>query len=158
MESNVYQTPEADLNHQDSADGVLNFERFSAWGVFGLMIITLSYYGIYWLYKRSEVLNSFHSNKMSKSILVSFVLLVVFQILSGIGVSIVPDILALTILDGLINLAYIVLYLVVLFGFRKRLMELTGDKVNPVLTFFGSVIYLQYKINKSTDSLTSQQA
>lgn len=155
MESNIYQTPEADLNKGNESEGAINFERFSAWGVFGLMVITGSYYGIYWLYNRSEILNAFHPRKMPMGLLVAFVLLAIFSIVFGILTSTSVNSPTIEMLDIAANLGYLIIYLIVLFGFRSRLIQVTGDRVNPFLTFFGSVIYFQYKLNKAIDRVES---
>ena len=150
-QKNIYQTPSSDLDNSIKG-GVSKFKRFSAWGVFGLSLITLGIYPLYWLYSRSKVLNSFHDNVISKVLLNIFILVAILSFSTGYLSSSMPTNTVFAIADGVLILPYLILYLTVLFKFRNRLREITGDVVGPVLTFFFSAIYLQYKINESIDS------
>ena len=146
--TNPYRAPESDVGALELGVGITNFERFSAWGVFALSIITLGIYPIYWLYSRSNTLNSFHSNKISPVLLMAFVALVFASFVIGI---INPQEGVMLVLGGVVNLAYTIAYLMVLFSVRNRLNELVNDGISPIITFFGSAIYLQYSINKCID-------
>lgn len=149
--NNPYRAPESDVNTLDSGDDINNFSRFSAWGVLGLSIITLGIYPIYWMYTRSRTLNAFHENRISPAVLSLFMLFVVASFAIGfIG----PQGDVAAILSLIINLGYTVLYLMVLFGLRNRLKGMVDDNINPIITFFGSAIYLQYVINKGIDQST----
>lgn len=151
-ESSIYKAPEASLETGTDSSGVHNFERFSAWGVFGLSLITLGIYPAYWLYTRSKRVNSFHHNKISMGLLNTFIAAVIVSFIIGFLIEAVDLGDAFLMLSGLLQILYFILYLVVLFTFRSRLKEITGAKVNPVLTFFAAAIYLQYKINKCIDN------
>lgn len=151
MESSIYQTPEADLGNQSATDGFKNFKRFTAWGVFGLTIITLGIYPVYWLYTRAQVINGFHSQKISVPLLQAFVASVIGSIVLEATTGILSENDAILIVSGLVSLAQLVLYLVVLFSVRNRLVEVLGRDIGPVLTFFAASIYLQYKINETID-------
>jgi len=150
-QKNIYQTPSSDLDNSIKG-GVSKFKRFSAWGVFGLSLITLGIYPLYWLYSRSKVLNSFHDNVISKVLLNIFILVAILSFSTSYLSSAMPTNTVFAIANGVLILPYLILYLTVLFKFRNRLREITGDVVGPVLTFFFSAIYLQYKINESIDS------
>lgn len=151
-ESNIYKAPEASLDAGPDATGVHNFERFTAWGVFGLSIITFGIYPAYWLYTRSKTLNSFHHEPISMNLLNAFIGTVVASFAVGFLGGVMGGGTVVETISGLIQLVYFVLYLVVLFTFRSRLKDVTGAKVNPVLTVFAAAIYLQYKINKCIDN------
>lgn len=146
--TNPYRAPESDVSLVDPDAGIKNFERFSAWGVFGLSLITLGIYPIYWLYTRSKTLNSFHSNKISPILLSLFIVFVIASFFSGLFE---PTEETIIISLAVINVIYTILYLMVLFKLRNRLNELVIDNINPVITFFGSAIYLQYALNKCLD-------
>lgn len=150
--SNIYKAPESELQVSQEVDGgVENFKRFTAWGVFGLSIITFGIYPLYWLYTRSNILNTFHHNKVSQNILLAFVITIILSYSIGIFSSVYEENAPLAIADGVLSLVYIVFYLIVLFSLHNRLKEVTGDNFNPVLTFFFSSIYMQYKINVAID-------
>ena len=57
-----------------------------------------------------------------------------------------------------VSLLYLIFYLVWLFTFRARLLEIARGhgantfRINPALTFFFQSIYLQYKINQYIDN------
>ncbi len=151
MESSIYQTPEADLGNQSAADGFKNFKRFTAWGVFGLTIITLGIYPVYWLYTRAQVINKFHDTKISVPLLQAFVATVIASIVLEATTGVLSENSIILVLSGLASLAQIILYLVVLFTVRNRLVEVLGRDIGPILTFFAASIYLQYKINETID-------
>lgn len=152
----VYRTPDADLS-LDTGAGFPPFERFSAWGVFGLSVITFGIYMVYWLYSRTQVLNAFHSNKISDAV----INLAMIGFILNLASSVIPESyyesLAVSLAVMAISIGYLVFYLIWLFGFRARLLEIAHAdghpefRVNPVLTFFFSNIYLQYKINQYID-------
>ena len=153
MNENPYKPPEAELSSTDNNKSILQFKRFSAWAVFGLSFITLGIYPIYWLYTRAGVVNSIHENKISAALLVSMVLVTVVSFASSfLGESEVA-----VIASGVISIAYIVIYFLVLFKVRNRLVDIMNRssrsqyKLSPVLTFFFFSIYLQYKINQCID-------
>ena len=148
VNGNPYRTPESDIGSVELGQGVNNFERFSAWAVFGLSIVTLGIYPLYWLYTRSQTLNSFHHNKVSPTLLGVFVVLIVASFLTSLldtGEG------TMVMVGAVVNLAYTIVYLMVLFTLRNRLSEIVMDDVSGVVTFFGSAIYLQYEINKCID-------
>ena len=77
--ANPYQTPEANLNISQSQGKIVNFKRFTAWGVFGLSVITLGIYPIYWMYSRALTVNDNHDNKISMGLLHGLIAATVFS-------------------------------------------------------------------------------
>lgn len=145
--SNPYQAPESDVSNVDSSDAVMNFNRFTAWAVFGLGFITGGIYTMYWLVTRVSKLNGFYESKipmfMAYLIPISFVAMYIVPAIFGASIG---GILALV-----FTVAYIVSYLYVVFAFASRIRTMTGLPVNGFITFFGGPIYLQYKINEAID-------
>ena len=50
---NPYESPSAELIDKGSLGSINQFKRFTAWGVFGLSMITLGIYPVYWLMRKS---------------------------------------------------------------------------------------------------------
>lgn len=155
--SEVYQAPAAALNVGGSGD-LNEFERFSMWGFIGLSIVTLGAYYMYWMYARSERLNGVHENKISKALMV----LTMVSYIGYLASSFIPeaqfagnDMLLVAVLGMM--LGYLVLYVVWVFTFRSRMLDMAWNngnadfKVNPVLTFLFGPLYFQYKINRYVD-------
>jgi hypothetical protein len=150
-----YKTPESHLAQSISNKNVQNLGRFTAWGVFGLTVITLGIYPIYWMYSRAKIINSIHEEKISSAVLILFVVVEILWY-SSVFFSVSGAVIQV---GGVIAVVNSVLYLIVLFTIRNRLRDIVNRsgtkqyKVGIVLTFFFSVIYLQYKINKCIDEL-----
>ena len=164
MQSNPYVPPESDLSgNADEGKAALNeFERFSAWGVFFLSVITLGIYQIYWIFTRTRTLNEISERKISATFVNTTVsLYVVHIVMSAVDTYLGSSNEALTIASGLSSVLVAVLAIVWVFGFRNRLHEVMGvakgDALwfGPVLTFFFQEIYLQYKINQVIDEQQS---
>lgn len=151
-ETSPYTTPDSDLYAVEGSHKITNFKRFSAWGVFGLGIITFGMYPIYWLYTRSKTLNSFSENGISAVLLNILILFVVVSFSSGVLSGFMPENSIIAAANGILTLPYMILYLVVLYKLRNRLNDITESKIGPIITFFGSSIYLQYKINEEIDN------
>jgi len=154
-EVNPYEAPGADLRAGNSTDkGITNFKRFTAWGVFGLTIITLGIYPLYWVISRALKNNSFNTEKIGTvwilGLLVGAALSFLLQIYSIVSPSIMTESSFVT-AYSVVTVVYIVFYLVTLFKLRNRIRDLSGLKVSGILTFFGSAIYLQYKTNQAID-------
>ena len=150
-------------NNQTSNDlaDLLRIGRFSAWFVFGLSIITIGIYPIYWMYTRAKIINSLHENKISSTLLTSLIIVTVLSYgldFFGSDNDLESEI-SIDIVGLFIGLVYLILYLVVLFKIRNRLQIIINRTSNQsyelgsVFTFFFFVIYLQYKINQSIDEL-----
>ncbi len=157
MESNPYEAPKSDINVASGNNDILKFDRFSAWGVFGLSIITLGFYPIYWLYKNSNIANSLHEQKISMPLVYTLMVLFFVTLLTGF-----TNNETMLIISGIANLVYFVIYLIVLFTLRSRLQDIMDNsgginsKLSGILTFFFNAIYLQYKINEKIDSINQQ--
>jgi fatty acid desaturase len=166
MSDNPYTAPDADLavdNSSGSAGSVKEFPRFTAWAVFGLSMITLGFYGYYWLYSRTTILNKLSTpeNRIASWLpMTTIIVAVLYWILSFaplfMGSS--PEIAVSVGLASLvISIAYMVFFLMWTFGFRKRLNLLSGANkgeafwLGGFMTFFFNVIYFQYKINQMHD-------
>lgn len=152
--NNPYQSPSADLIDNDLENPIFLFKRFTAWGVFGLGIITLGIYTIYWLCSRAGTINAMHKNQIGELWISGLVISTFLSFLSG---AFGPSDAALF-AEILISLVYIVTYIAVSFKIKYRLEEVMNQnsqaiyKIGPVLTFFFSAIYLQYKINEYIDT------
>lgn len=151
--SNPYETPAAELVTSNNQNSILEFKRFTAWGVFGLTIITLGFYPLYWLYTRALVANSVHSRPISQGLLVTMLVTTILSVISSFYV--VDE--TMLMVNSVLSLIYIIVYITVLFKVRNRLKDILNESnekmygVNPVFTLFLSSIYLQYKINKGID-------
>lgn len=149
-----YQTPKADLIEVKHDGQAFPFERFTAWGVFGLSVITLGIYPIYWLYSRSNIANEVSPTKIEKfwlvALLVSTALSFVAGLFSETGVALFANVA--------IQIAYIVAYVVVAFKLKSILSGIMSQgsseiyQLSGLLTFFFSAIYFQYKINEYLDN------
>lgn len=153
--SNPYQPPVADLHDLQSDSKILNFTRFTAWGVFGLSVLTLGIYPIYWMYSRALTVNENHSNRISLGLLYGLVITTILSFASEFF----GDSDSAVLVSGVLTVVYIVLYLTVLFTLRNRLQDIINTEKTPyisslsgVLTFFFNSIYLQYKINEAIDA------
>lgn len=156
---NAFEAPQAELHTPASSSDIKEFKRFSAWAVFFLNIITLTIYGMYWLYSRGKQINEYSKEaKVNMSALYGYLILAV----SINFIDVLP--LGQDTLNGLSIIAtilYIVLYVLAVFSMRKALAEIINKgsaepvKIGGVRTFFFSFIYFQYVINKTIDTLSS---
>lgn len=154
---NPYVAPEADLEVQHAAGDLSVFNRFSTWGLFGLALISFGIYNIYWLYNRTQKLNSICENPIPKGFMNGAVITyIAFMVVSFLGGLVPSAAEMLAMISGVLNLAVVVLFLVWAFKFRNRLNQIThseGKKTwaGPIMTFFFNVLYLNYKINQNID-------
>lgn len=173
--TNPYATPEAQLEKPVvPQDGITAFERFSAWWVFLLLFVTLGIYAVFWLVARTRTFNDlFPDDRISGRFIgltlglyvLNLMLGVVDEVASGpIGGSLqTHDIY--TVFSMVVYLVSVGLLIVWPFRLRRRLNDLNAAHsglsplyVGPILTFFFSTIYLQYKINQSLDHHQALQA
>lgn len=163
---NPYAAPDSDLNKVSKDSGIEIFERFSAWGVFGLMLVTLGIYYYVWLYKRTNILNPVVENDISGSFVSATLVLIILSYVGEIGEFLMLDsayYLTYTTAYTVIGIVATVMSTVWVFKIRNRINQLTksyrGDKTwcSLVMTFFFSAIYLQYKINQNLDEVKSYQ-
>ena len=165
-DNNPYSAPDADLAVETTGSGVdkvKEFPRFTTWAVVGLSIITLGIYTFYWLWSRTKILNRLlPENKISGWLPITAVLTVIVYYIVAFATpflaSASPELgAALGGLGVIVNIAYIVFFLMWVFGFRKRLNQLSGSNkgdmfwLGGILTFFINVYYFQYKINQMHD-------
>ncbi|MBB1422726.1 DUF4234 domain-containing protein [Pseudoalteromonas sp. SG43-7] len=150
--SNVYEAPAANLtkNNESGDKPVLNFDRFSAWGVFFLAVITFGIYGVYWLISRTNKANALATKQISQGLIYGYLALYVANLILSITE-------VLPVLSIIISLASILVGLIFIFSLRSSISELINKgssepvKLNGVLTFFFNIIYFQYKINEAID-------
>lgn len=152
--SNPYQTPAAEVMEANDSGLTGILPRFSAWGVFGLTVVTLGLYMYYWMYARSRAVNQHVANPINQPFMGITVALMVCSWASNFVAQVAPGPGAIM---GLAGLAGTVMFVIWLYQLRSRLHQIQGLSkghplwIGPVLTFFATVIYLQYKINQSLD-------
>ncbi|MEI8642978.1 DUF4234 domain-containing protein [Pseudoalteromonas sp. Hal040] len=151
--ANIYEAPEAELTQQNNGGNkpILNFERFSAWGVFFLSLFTLGIYGVFWLVSRTNQANTLAKHKVSQNLVYGYIALYVINI--GLAFTSIPEGLS-----AIVSLASFVVGIVLVFSLRTSIKELINEGSNEpvhlggILTFFFNVIYFQYKINEAIDN------
>ena len=148
---NPYQAPTSDVTIAASAENMAHLKRFSAWAVFGLSLITLGIYPLYWLYSRSKTLNGFHTRKIADGLIRSAVIAFAVLVFTEVLIEFYAQSVWLALIGTLSRIAYLTLYIVLLFALRNRLLDSIGSRVSPILTFLFGCIYLQYKINGAID-------
>lgn len=154
---NPYSAPEADLEKPQQANDLSVFTRFSTWAVVGLSIITLGFYTIYWLYTRTDKLNSIIEDKISKGYIIATTvvyLLSMFLSYAPLVIGSTSEVMILA--QPLTSLASAIMMIVWVFKFRNRLNRVTHSEgkptwCGPILTFFLQTLYLNYKINHNID-------
>lgn len=155
---NAFSAPEAELVDSSLNKPILEMKRFTAWGVFGLSVITLGFYGIYWLYSRASRLNSLASNKFNINLLHAYI--VVYILSTALSFSSSES---LTLISSILSVASFVFYIISVYGIRAVLSEVinTGSQeqvtIGGIKTFFFSTIYFQYKINEAIDAQGESQ-
>lgn len=154
---NPYAAPQADLEVEHAVGDLSVFKRFTSWGVFGLSIITLWIYNIYWLYSRTQKLNSICENPISKTFVNTAVIVYIAVWVSSFVSGVVPSAaFELSVISGILNMVSVVMTIVWAFKFRNRLNQVTDSAgkttwAGPIMTFFFNVLYLNYKINQNID-------
>lgn len=152
---NPYKAPEAQVEAPATGDLNQVFDRFSAWGVFGLSIITFGIYTIYWLYTRTQRVNDRTESDISWAFVNATIVIYAISFLSSFGELISPEVAMVLSLASLV--AWIMM-IVWAFKIRAAIHEYVNatkgnyDWANAFLTFFFSSLYLQYKINKIIDN------
>jgi len=135
---NPYETPTSNINPDGKILGLDNFQRFSAWAVFGLTFITLGIYQVYWLYTRTKKVNLFHEPKTSM-VWVSFLVIIVIGsfLLGVIGgiLQLSPTELATAIIgmaEIVVNVIYLVFYIASVFSLKRTLQEILNTNLNGI--------------------------
>ncbi|MCP4597234.1 DUF4234 domain-containing protein [Neptuniibacter sp.] len=158
---NPYSAPEADLEKPQQANDLRVFTRFTTWAVFGLSIITLGFYTIYWLYNRTEKLNSIIEDKISKGYMIATtVVYILSMLLSYAPLAVGQGSEMMIVAQPIISLVSAIMMLIWVFKFRNRLNRITQSEgkptwCGPILTFFFQTLYLNYKINQNLDMRNS---
>lgn len=151
--ANIYEAPEAELTQQNNGGNkpILNFDRFSAWGVFFLCLFTFGIYSVYWLVSRTNKANALAENQVSQNLVYGYIALYVINI--GLAFTSIPEGLS-----AIVSLVSFVVGIVLVFSLRTSIKELINEGSNEpvhlggILTFFFNVIYFQYKINEAIDN------
>lgn len=152
---NPYKAPESAVESPTSGQLSEVFDRFTAWGVFGLSIITLGIYPLVWFYKRSERVNSRTNSSISSAFINSTLALWAISFIASFGEFVVPEI---AIVSGILSLVVWILMIVWAFKMRDAIHVYVGANkktyawANAFLTFWLGPLYLQYKINKIIDN------
>lgn len=156
---NPYQPPQSDVSLPDTRENSIEiFGQFSTWAVFGLSIITLGIYNIYWLYTRTRLLNKLKyvdpvSENFMKITTAIYVLSMPLGFIDGFLAQ-YPYILLLT---KLVSATGTIMALVWVFMFRNQLnsflyqSDKPTSKLGPVMTFLFQIIYLSYKVNENIE-------
>ena len=112
-----------------------------------LAIVTLGIYVPFW-YKKYMKLSDFSSIKsgMVNAFLALQIVYVINTIIELTYFSVILLVILLF-LDLIIIITIFILQIILAFDMRRILIN-KGQEVNPILTFFFTVFYLQYKINK----------
>jgi threonine/homoserine/homoserine lactone efflux protein len=158
---------ENDLSAVSSSAGIekiKEIERFSAWGVLGLSMITFGFYTFFWLFSRTKILNEKlpEEDRIASWIpivgVVAFLLYFVLSIGPALIISSSPELAAVLMgIGAIIGLVYMVVFLIWIFKFRSRLNLLSGSHsgeklwLGGILTFLANVLYFQWKINQIHD-------
>ena len=151
--ANIYEAPEAELTQQNNGGNkpILNFDRFSAWGVFFLSLITLGIYAIYWLVSRTNKANALAKHQVNQNLIYGYI--AIYAINIGLAFTSIPEGLS-----AIVSLASFVVGIIFVFSLRTSIKELINEGSNEpvhlggILTFFFNVIYFQYKINEAIDN------
>tara|TARA_B100000470_G_C19777448_1_gene386055 strand:+ start:507 stop:983 length:477 start_codon:yes stop_codon:yes gene_type:complete len=151
--ANIYEAPEAELTQQNNGGNkpILNFDRFSAWGVFFLSLITLGIYAIYWLVSRTNKANALAKHQVNQNLVYGYIALYVINI--AVAFTSIPEVFS-----SIISIITFIVGLVFIFSLRASLKELINAGSNEpvhlsgILTFFFYAIYFQYKINEAIDN------
>lgn len=164
LNHNPYSAPDSDVTVQvlgNNVDFIKQFKSFTTWGVVGLTMITLGIYSYYWIYSRTQTLNSIHSsNPIANWIPIAVIVLGVIGYFVGYAPMIMNDpqmAISFATISPIISIASLIIYITWAFSFRNRINEVTGANegdtfwLGPVLTFFFSFYYFQYKINQMHD-------
>ncbi|XPF92914.1 DUF4234 domain-containing protein [Colwellia sp. RE-S-Sl-9] len=149
---NAFEAPKADLSTPSTDKPILQMKRFSAWGVFGLSIITFGIYLIYWMFTRVNKINTL--SKVAKANVIGMYIYIAASIFSNVvlyGFTLVNVSLALSLIS-------LVAFYVAIYSLRSAITEVINEgtkekvKIGPIKTFFFNILYFQYKINEAIDN------
>lgn len=152
--ANPYAAPKADLTTKVTGGSIDNIPTLSTFIVVLLTIFTLGIYSMFWIYNRSKLLNEASTGqKVSMPIIIGFIVLAIVANVASVLAGDPPSI-AMAAVSGLTALAYLVLFFVWAFSFRKIFHNvLKIEKGNPLwcnafLVVLLNVFYFNYKINQ----------
>ena len=162
IEFNPYAPPKSkftgDIADKAPTTGLDEFPYRSTWLVLGLSIITLSFYMVYWMYSRTKILNRLTpSAPIADWIPALYISLLLVNFGFGLLEAFYGSYQEIVVVANVINLVSIVIYFIWIFKFRNRINDLSdasrGTKrwLGVVLTFFLSVVYFQFKLNRMRD-------
>lgn len=156
LANNPYSAPEASLDRPQESQNLAGLKRFSTWGVLGLCIITLGIYSLYWLYSRTNQINNLTDNKIGNN----FVIVASILYIASTVVAYLPffGVLNSTLImvSPFVSIGSMVIFYVWIYKLRNRLNQVTNSAgqvtwCGPILTFFLTIFYLNYKINQNID-------
>ncbi|WP_163832105.1 DUF4234 domain-containing protein [Spartinivicinus ruber] len=164
VDQSPYSVPNANLEADLSKDnGISQLPRFSAWWVLLLTAFTFGIYAFIWLYKRTVIINKIQNRKIEPWLINTAISLFIINNLLSFytgysGNTIDP---ALQIVSMIMSFTGGIFSLVWIFKVRNRLNYIgnatkgSRNWIGGILTFFFTVIYLQYKINQMIDDCQS---
>lgn len=163
---NPYKTPETELVQKNNNFNLLNsFEKFSTWNVFGLMIITLSLYLLYWIYTRTKILNTLPSVEPIDDAFINTCLALFFVSIGlAVGEVYMGDNAAYILTSQFISMMSNIFLIVWAFKFKNRLNTYLSNHVSgcrylgPFMTFFFQVLYLSYKLNENMEIMEANKS
>ncbi len=166
-ELNPYTPPRAALEHEAHRppSDIRMFPRFSAWGVFGLAMVTFGIYYTYWLYSRTKILNRLTpADPIPSGLGIAAILLMACTIAFEIARGAYGDDGFIRVVASVASLTSSAANLIWVFMFRNRLNQHSqaqprrGYWVYGLPTFFLQPLYLQYKINEQIDAQLAASA
>ena len=157
--SNPYKAPEAAVSEAAGEKLSDVYDRFTAWAVFGLGVITLGIYYIYWMYTRTRRLNPHIEEPISDAFIYTTLVLYFGGLLNYIApaLGLPPAVVGLI---GVASMVGGIMSVVWAFKLRNRIHTYLGSSkgsvennwFNAFWVFFLNAWYLQYKMNKIIDS------
>lgn len=161
-DQNPYAPPQAALERTNlKQDALTGFTKISVWWVILISLLTLGLYPMYWLYTRTELVNTKMTyNPISMQFVFIVLAVYVSALLANIGFALAgiseePNILLILNILGWLNW---ILILVWEFTLRSRFNNLFTSEFDhqfhfaAAWTFLFSIFYFQYKINRIFDA------
>ncbi|WP_426359101.1 DUF4234 domain-containing protein [Pseudocolwellia sp. HL-MZ19] len=123
---NAFEAPKADLSTPVTANPILEMQRFTAWGVFGLSIITLGLYYLYWLFTRMNKINSL--SKVAKGNIIALYVYIAATLISNVGQFAISAESSVGIMfTAVITIVSLVSYIMSVFSMRKAVSEVINE-------------------------------
>lgn len=120
---NPYEAPSTELiENKSSSNTFASFEKFSTWYVFGLAVITLGFYMVYWLFSRTKILNRLRSIEPIGDIFINISILLFFlSFFIAIGKTYTENNSTYLIFSQFISILSNIVFIVWSFKFKNRL-------------------------------------